>query len=76
MIMTVEELASVYGIKIYKTSAGEDLFTIARNIYKSYETTALMVLTTLNTLYSWDDVVPGTEIKYLNVSSTDINQLW
>ena len=75
--MTVEEAASTYGLKEYRTSAGDSLTSIVRRIYNSDDRVYYQIILGLNKRYDWYSVLPNQIVKYLEMSAANkVEELW
>lgn len=63
--MDALELVANFGTRIYVSSAGDTILSLARKIYLSDEDKYQEVLRRINQRMDWHNVKPGSDIKYI-----------
>ena len=66
--MTVAEAVAIYGTRKYVTSSRQDIKDLSVRLYGTITDITLLVLTSVNFRYDWDNIEPNVEIKYLPYS--------
>lgn len=74
--MTLQEVAAIYGVKVFRPSRGSNIRDISIAIYDSDSSKFMESLRLLNNRYDWDGVALGAEIKYLPKTYLDYVNLW
>lgn len=74
--MTIDELVSLYGVKLYSPSTGSSLRDVCLQLYGSVEHKYQFLLYTLNPRVDWDSLSRGVFIKYVPKMYVDYQQLW
>lgn len=74
--MNINQVAEKYGVKYYRTSIYETLFSLCLRIYGDYNEYGLLVLRRLNPLVNWNNVPVDTVIKYINAPKQEISEVW
>lgn len=71
--MDTLEIVQIYGTKVYDTTVGDTLLSIARRIYLSDDEKYQRSLKEVNGLMSAYHIEPGTKIRYLSKDLIDRN---
>lgn len=75
--MTIAEAIQKAGVKSMTASEGDTIYKMCYLIYKSYDARYVKALYEVNKRYDWDDIVPGSSIKYLDKKVVDsLTQEW
>lgn len=69
--MTIEEAYSLYGAKIYSTSANDSITDVVRRIYRSDNVVYYKIIQRLNQRVDWDAIEPNTQILYIQQELTE-----
>lgn len=75
--MTVSEATSIYTLKEYQSTYGDNLRVIVRKLYSSDDDKYYQVLKAINNRYDWFAVKPLSVIYYLPANIVDkISEIW